>query len=75
MRPLIVAAPASGSGKGSVTLGLLGALQRRGFKVAPFKVGPDFIDPGHHAAACAPESASARRFVCPPAFCIESGGG
>ena len=30
-------------------LGLLAALKRGGYKPAPFKVGPDFIDPGHHA--------------------------
>jgi cobyrinic acid a,c-diamide synthase len=48
---LIVAAPASGSGKTVVTLGLLRALRRRGVAVAAFKVGPDFIDPAFHRAA------------------------
>ncbi|MEQ8667112.1 MAG: cobyrinate a,c-diamide synthase [Rhodospirillales bacterium] len=48
---VIVAAPASGSGKTTVTLGLLRALSARGRTVRPFKVGPDYIDPGFHTRA------------------------
>ncbi|UUX48341.1 cobyrinate a,c-diamide synthase [Nisaea acidiphila] len=50
-RGLIVAAPASGSGKTTITLGLLRALRRRGVDIASAKVGPDYIDPAFHAAA------------------------
>lgn len=50
-RALIIGAPRSGSGKTSVTIGLLRAFQRRGVRVRGVKTGPDYIDPGFHEAA------------------------
>jgi len=49
---LIISAPASGTGKTTVMLGLLRALTQDGVKVQPFKSGPDYIDPAFHRAAC-----------------------
>ncbi len=48
----LIAAPSSGSGKTTVTLGLLRALRRRNVAVRAAKSGPDYIDPRFHEAAC-----------------------
>ena len=45
---ILIAAPASGSGKTSVSCALMAALQARGLQVRACKCGPDYIDPMFH---------------------------
>ena len=63
---LMIAAPRSGSGKTTVTLGLLRAFRRRGVAAVGLKSGPDYIDPAFHAAASGHEGVNLDSWAMPP---------
>ena len=62
----MIAAPTSGSGKTTIARGLMGLLVKKGYRVQPFKCGPDYIDTKFHAAVCGRPSINLDTFMASP---------
>ena len=62
----LIAAPTSGSGKTTIARGLMALLVSKGFRVQPFKCGPDYIDTKFHEAVCHRPSINLDTFMATP---------
>ena len=65
-KAFLIAAPTSGSGKTTVARGLMALLNKKGYKVQPFKCGPDYIDTKFHEAVCGRPSINLDTFMATP---------
>ena len=62
----VIAAPTSGSGKTTIARGLMALLTEKGYRVQPFKCGPDYIDTKFHEAVCHRPSINLDTFMATP---------
>ena len=62
----LIAAPTSGSGKTTIARGLMALLTGKGYRVQPFKCGPDYIDTKFHEAVCCRPSVNLDTFIATP---------
>ena len=62
----LIAAPTSGSGKTTIARGLMALLTEKGYRVQPFKCGPDYIDTKFHEAVCHRPSINLDTFMATP---------
>ncbi|MDP2841457.1 MAG: cobyrinic acid a,c-diamide synthase, partial [Candidatus Methanoperedens sp.] len=61
-KAVLIAGTGSGVGKTTVALGVMASLSKK-YKIQPFKVGPDFIDPSHHTRICGRPSRNLDSFI------------
>jgi cobyrinic acid a,c-diamide synthase len=65
-KAFLIAAPTSGSGKTTIARGLMALLTSKGYRVQPFKCGPDYIDTKFHEAVCGRPSINLDTFMATP---------